>query len=101
MDEHPQAKDNRALGPAGPRPETAELAESRPRRSAYLALHQLSCDFRAGVLTLRGRLPSYYLKQVALAVVTTVEGVQCLDDQVEVAAHADASASRGFRPARR
>jgi osmotically-inducible protein OsmY len=62
------------------------LAEGRLRRSAYLALQHLSCEFRAGVLTLRGRLPSYYLKQVAQALVATVEGVTRVDNQVEVVA---------------
>jgi hypothetical protein len=66
-------------------PETGELAECRLRRSGYLALQHLSCDFRGGVLTLRGRLPSYYLKQVALAAVATVEGVRRIDDRVEIA----------------
>ena len=60
------------------------MAESKLRRSAYLALQQLSCEFRAGVLTLRGRLPSHYLRQVARTVVTTVEGVERIDDQIEV-----------------
>jgi hypothetical protein len=63
---------------------TREMAESRLRRSAYPALKDLSCDFRAGVLTLRGFLPSYYLKQVALAAVAKVEGVERINDQVEV-----------------
>jgi hypothetical protein len=100
MDQHQQAMDNCPPGSAAHGPETVELAESRLRRSAYLALQHLSCEFRAGVLTLRGRLPSYYLKQVALAVVTTVEGVQRIDDQVEVVAHPDASASSRRRPGR-
>jgi hypothetical protein len=94
------------MGTCAPSPvshclETGELAESRLRRSGYLAMEHLSCAFRDGVLTLRGRLPSYYLKQIALAVVATVEGVERIDDQVEVAAHAAISASSELRPARR
>src|SRR5690242_16624450 len=64
--------------------DTGELAENRLRASAYLALQHISCEFRAGVLTLRGRLPSYCLRQVALAAVALVEGVQRIDDQIEV-----------------
>ena len=64
-------------------------------------MQHLSCAFRAGVLTLRGRLPSYYLKQVALAVVATVEGVERINDQVEVATRAVTIASGELRPARR
>jgi hypothetical protein len=67
-------------------PGIGELAESKLRQSAYLALQYLSCEFDAGVLILRGRLPTYYLKQVALALVFTVQGVQQVDDQMEVVA---------------
>ena len=82
-------------------PETGELAECRLRRSGYLAMQHLCCDFRARVVTLRGRLPSYYLKEVALAVAATVEGVERIDDQVEVAPHLATSASSELRSARR
>jgi hypothetical protein len=98
MDEHQQAARNRALCSESQRPETGKLAESKLRRSAYLALQHLSCEFCAGVLTLRGRLPSYYLKQVALAVVATVRGVERINDQVEVTLSAAASASSSARP---
>jgi hypothetical protein len=81
-----------AAGPADRFPDAGELAEGNLRRSGYLALWQLSCEFHTGVLTLRGRLPSYHLKQVALAAVATVEGVRRIDDQVLVAAR---SASDG------
>ncbi len=83
--------------PAG-RPNTEELAESSLRRSAYLALRQLSCEFRAGVLTLRGRLPSYYLKQMAQAAVAAVEGVERVDNQIEVVAHAASLPRAGHGP---
>jgi osmotically-inducible protein OsmY len=101
MDEPQHTVDNCATGPAARRPGTGELAESRLRRSAYLALRPLSCEFRAGVLTLRGRLPSYYLKQVAQAAVATVEGVERIDNQIEVAAHPASPASGEPRLARR
>jgi osmotically-inducible protein OsmY len=61
-----------------------KLAERLLRGNAYLALQHISCDFHAGVLTLRGRLPTYYLKQVALTAVAVVEGVERIDDQIEV-----------------
>jgi hypothetical protein len=85
MDHHQHAVDHCAAGPAGRGPDVGRLAESRLRCSAYLPVRRLSCEFRAGVLTVRGRLPSYYLKQVALAEVAAVEGVRRIDDQVQVA----------------
>ena len=65
-------------------PRAGEVAEDKLRHSAYLALQNLSCEFCAGVLTVRGLLPSYYLKQVALATVATVAGVERIDDRVEI-----------------
>lgn len=86
MDEHRPKEDDARVPSSGRRPGAGELAEDRLRRSAYSALQQLSCEFRTGVLTLRGRLPSYFLKQVALAVVAAFEGVERIDDRVEVVA---------------
>jgi osmotically-inducible protein OsmY len=75
---------------------STELAESRLRRSAYLALQHVCCEVRAGVLILRGTLHTYYLKQVAHAVVATVEGVQRIDNQIEVVTHARSSSEQGL-----
>jgi hypothetical protein len=66
----------------------AELAENRLRRSGFPALQQITCEYCAGVLTLRGHLSRYYLKEVALNVVARPEGVQRIDNQIEVAARA-------------
>jgi hypothetical protein len=92
---------NRATSLTADRPETGELAESRWRRGGHSALQRLCCDLHASVLTVRGRLPSYYLKQFALAVVTTVEGVQRVEGQIMIEAPAAFSASDEPGPARR
>jgi osmotically-inducible protein OsmY len=68
-----------ALGVAG-------WAEVRLRDNGYRVLKKISCEYREGVLTLRGRLPSYYLKQVAQETVARVAGVQRIDNQIEVLA---------------
>jgi len=65
-----------------------ELAESRLRSNSYLALKNVSCDCQAGVLVLRGRLPTYYLKQVATAVVAGLPGVRHIVNQIDVGAPA-------------
>jgi osmotically-inducible protein OsmY len=64
------------------RPE--ELAERRLRRNPYPALRNISCEYQNGVLVLRGCLPSYYLKQVAQAAVDQLEGVERIDNQIQV-----------------
>jgi hypothetical protein len=61
-----------------PRPESLvslrEQVEFRLRQSRYAPLRRVRCDDRGGALRLFGRLPSHYLKQVALATVSQVTG---------------------------
>jgi osmotically-inducible protein OsmY len=68
-----------------------DLAEGCLRRNPYRALKNVSCDYEAGVLTLRGCLPSYYLKQVAQQVVAHLEGVERIHNQIEVVTPASCS----------
>jgi hypothetical protein len=68
-----------------PQPGLLELAEGCLRRNPYLALKHVACDWRDGVLVLRGCLPSYYLKQIAQEVVAhQVKGVGRIDNQIQV-----------------
>ena len=41
-------------------------------------------QFSNGVLTLEGRVPSFYLKQVLYSFLMRIDGVERLDDQVDV-----------------
>jgi osmotically-inducible protein OsmY len=61
-----------------------ETAESKLHNNPYLALKNLCCDYRDGALVLRGCLPSYYLKQVAQEVVGRLDGVERIDNQIQV-----------------
>jgi osmotically-inducible protein OsmY len=60
-------------------------AMARLRESSYREIHQVSCEFHEGVLTLRGCLPTYYLRQIAQNLVGDLEGVVEIDDRLEVA----------------
>jgi hypothetical protein len=62
----------------------AEMAQAKLRRSSYFELRDVCCDFGGGILTLRGRVPSYHLKQLAQANVASVPGVVTVDNRVEV-----------------
>ena len=64
--------------------EIADIARAVLRQSAYAELRELSCDFNGGVLTLRGCVPTYYLKQVAQEAVADVPGVIEVDNHLEV-----------------
>jgi len=68
---------------------TAEVAERKLRRSPYIELRLISCEVCEGVLTLRGRVPTYYLKQVAQYMVDGLPGVQKIDNDLEVVASYD------------
>jgi osmotically-inducible protein OsmY len=64
--------------------EITEIARAALRQSAYAELRELSCDFDGGILTLRGRVPTYYLKQLAQEAVADVPGVVEVENHVEV-----------------
>jgi hypothetical protein len=63
----------------------AALAQARLSASPYLELRVLACDSHEGVLAIRGRVPSFYLKQLAQATVRDVPGVEVIHNQVQVA----------------
>ena len=44
-------------------------ATSRLHHSPYHEIHAVTCEFHEGMLSLRGCVPSYYLKQIAQTVV--------------------------------
>jgi len=56
----------------------------RLRESPYGAVRRLTCDFADGVLTLRGNVASFFHKQVAQQSVAGLEGVDQVNNQIEV-----------------
>jgi len=56
-----------------------ELAYTELAKCGYAALRRVRCEYHEGVLTLRGRVSSYYLKQIAQCVMH-----RRLDDMVVV-----------------
>jgi hypothetical protein len=65
--------------------EIGEVAQAALRRSPYYELHNIVCEFSGGILTLRGRVPTYYLKQLAQATIADLPGVIEVNNRVEVA----------------
>lgn len=64
---------------------TAEdFFQARFQRSPYLPLRQITCCFRDGVLSLRGRVPTYYLKQLAQTIGSSLEGVRQVSNELHV-----------------
>jgi len=65
--------------------ETIEArATRRLCRSPYRSVRLVTCDFHEGMLTLRGRVSSYYLKQIAQTAVLGIEGVEEINNHLEV-----------------
>jgi osmotically-inducible protein OsmY len=62
----------------------SKSAQGRLRGSSYSALRGLDCIHQDGVLTLRGLLPTYYLKQIAQASVSDIAGVRTVANHIEV-----------------
>ena len=67
------------------KPAVQTEAQSRLRKSGYWELHLVSCEFHEGVLTLRGRVSTFYLKQVAQALIRAIDGVGEINNRLEVA----------------
>ena len=63
----------------------------RLRTSGYCQLGLVSCEFHEGVLTLRGRVSTFYLKQVAQTLVRNLDGVGEINNRLEVAPAPDDS----------
>jgi len=57
-------------------PTAATTVQARFQRSPFLPLRKITCSLHGGVLLLRGRVPTYYLKQLAQTIGTSTEGVQ-------------------------
>lgn len=62
----------------------ANAAERLFRESPYHPLRQLHCRFCDGVLIIAGSVPSYYLKQLAQTAVQHIQGVERVENRVEV-----------------
>lgn len=72
--------------PSGASPDQALLAriEQALASSPYLPLRSVTCYLHEGVLTLRGRVPTFYCKQLAQSLVSVFTGVEEVNNQLEV-----------------
>jgi BON domain len=61
-----------------------QAVERRLRESSYYYLRSIRCGYEAGVITLRGRVPTFYLKQTVQSIVEKIEGVEQVVNLVEV-----------------
>lgn len=67
--------------------DTDSLADEADRvlsESAYPDLRRLQCECHDGIISIRGRLPSYFLKQMAQTIVSRIHGVRRVSNQINV-----------------
>jgi hypothetical protein len=55
--------------------------------TGYPVLRQVRCEYRDGILNLRGRVPSYFLKQMAQSAVCACLGLGRVKNELLVASH--------------
>lgn len=55
------------------------------RTVGYAQLRHIGITHQNGRVTLRGRVPTYYLKQLAQSLASSLLGVQVVDNHIEVA----------------
>jgi osmotically-inducible protein OsmY len=68
-----------------PHHDVTERAQERLRQSPHHGVRSVSCEFDRGVLRLRGRLSSFYHKQLAQEAVAHMSGVREVVNEVVVA----------------
>ena len=60
-------------------------ARAELQKSRYYSIRQVSCDVCQCVVRLSGRVPSFYMKQIAQAIVRPLlDGGLIIDNQLEV-----------------
>jgi osmotically-inducible protein OsmY len=62
----------------------ARLVESRLQQSSHSALRSVTCEFHTGTATLRGAVPTFYLKQLAQTLARQMQGVKQIVNRIDV-----------------
>jgi osmotically-inducible protein OsmY len=60
---------------------------SRLEQNPHLSMRTLRCEAAEGHVVLRGTVRSYYQKQMAQEMLKTVDGVDTIENQLEVCWH--------------
>ena len=70
--------------PVSPVSDVMEQAQERLRAVLHISYRDVRCEYRHGLLTLRGQVKSYYEKQLAQEAVVRLEGVAQVVNEIEV-----------------
>lgn len=72
------------VAPPEPGVETCSAVRKLLTQSSYVQLKRVDCDFEKGVLTLKGRVPTNFLKQIAQSLATHAPGVHAVSNRIMV-----------------
>lgn len=75
----------------------AARADALFRHSGYPFLNMLKCSFRSGILVLTGTVPTYYLSELAEGLARQVEGIDAVENRVEVVQRLSAASESSAR----
>lgn len=78
---------SRAETLTSPSAKTAGAVQQQLRTSTYAALRDVRCVADDGIVVLRGRVPTFHLKQLAQEVVRHTDGECRIVNELEVAGH--------------
>jgi osmotically-inducible protein OsmY len=65
-------------------PATEAIVQARFSRSPYLPLRKITCHLNDGMLVLRGRVPTFYLKQLAQTISHSFGSIRQVINELEV-----------------
>jgi osmotically-inducible protein OsmY len=82
LDRHEQIEVDPTKSPSTP--SILETATRKLRQQDFRFSRCVTCQLHEGVLLLRGRVPSYYLKQLAQTAVVGIKGVEQIDNRIDV-----------------
>jgi BON domain len=72
------------LPPSDVRSDSLKTVLRRLQASSYLALRTIECDDQCGVMILRGRVPTFFLKQIAQELIRGLPGVETIANLIDV-----------------
>lgn len=65
-------------------PDVAAIAQQRLRECPYPPLRRVMCRYRQGVLVMTGKVPTFYMKQMAQTLMRGLDGVEKIDNRLVV-----------------
>lgn len=72
--------------PAPPNSEDHSASlQRRLRTEGDMSLRHVECEFHDGLVVLRGRVPTYYVKQLAQSILLIDPAVEAIENLIEVA----------------